>query len=255
MNLIDIDTALARLVEMNAWQGEVYQPDMLAVDNVGAVTDVATEPAVGTVVTGSAVPGSEGSAGGGVTGSEGSTGTTAPEFAPLPTGPVVEPMPPETIPIDSIPVETYPAPEARTVTLVDVQADMWWVWDVDNVLWLLPAYRFIDTDGGWHVVPAVTDEFLIEVEPPVMEVEPAEEPTEPVEEVVPEMDIAMFEGLVGLPIDEFTAQAEALGATVRVTEIDGEPQMATRDYRPNRVNVAVTTTDGVQVVTAIESLG
>jgi hypothetical protein len=229
-DLVDIDTALARLIEMNGWQAYPSGP----------------YPAV--------------DMGSGVAGSEGSAGSSAPGSVPTepPTEPQVEPMPPETLPVDSLsppvdsfPVETYPAPEARTVTLVDVVADVWWAWDVDNVLWLLPAYRFIDTDGGWHVVPAVTDEFLIEVEQPVMQVEPAVEPPE----APAEIDITAFEGFVGLPIDEFTKQAEAMGASVRVTEIDGQSQAVTMDYLVNRVNVAVTTTDGVQHVTALSGLG
>ena len=239
-DLIDIDTALARLVEMNAWQGTSYPTDMLARDNVG-VTDVVTQTEAGTVSAGSAVGGSEGPAGS--------------DPGSLPIEPQVEPVPPETmpvetLPIDSFPVETFPAPEARTVTLVDVEADVWWAWDVDNVLWLLPAYRFIDTDGGWHVVPAVTDEFLIEVEQPVMKAEPPAEPTEPAA-----LDIASLESLVGLPIEEFAKEAEAMGASVRVTEIDGQPQAVTMDYQFDRVNVAVTTTDGVQIVTALSGLG
>ncbi len=68
-------------------------------------------------------------------------------------------------PGDEIPVDEIPAPEPVTVTLVDVQPDVWWAWDADGSVWLLPAYRLIDTDGGWHVVPAVTDEFMIQVEP------------------------------------------------------------------------------------------
>jgi hypothetical protein len=247
-DLIDVDTALARLVEMNAWQA--YPTDMLARDSVVAegdpATDVATQPE-----TGSGVAGNDGSTEPGVAPATTQVDTPTPvEPMPVETSPV-EPMPVETFPVDSFPVETYPAPEARTVTLVDVEADVWWAWDVDNVLWLLPAYRFIDTDGGWHVVPAVTDEFLIEVEQPVMVEEPAEDPTE----MPAEFDVTSFEGLVGLPIDEFTKQAEAIGASVRVTEIDGQPQAMTMDYRFDRINVAVTTTDGVQIVTGLNGLG
>ena len=72
-----------------------------------------------------------------------------------------------------MPVE-IPAPQEVTVTLVDVQPDVWWVWDVDGTVWLLPAYRFIGDDGGWYTVPAVTDEFLVRV--PVDSVPPATEP-------------------------------------------------------------------------------
>lgn len=256
--LIDIDTALARLVEMNSWQGMAYPTDMLAID-AQMMGDVARGSAGGTVDAGSAVAGNEGS-----------SGTTEPGTAPTP--PVVAPMPVDTAPLDSVPVdtpaetvpvetmpvETYPAPEARTVTLVDVEADVWWAWDVNDVLWLLPAYRFIDTEGGWHVVPAVSDEFLIEVEQPVLETEPGVEPSEPVEEVVPDMppevDTATLDEFVGGPLDEFTKQAASIGLEVRVTERDGEALPVTMDYRVDRVNVSVKTSDGIEVVSAITGL-
>lgn len=175
---------------------------------------------------------------------------TAPEPVPAPA-----PMP--------APTEPAPAPEPVTVTLTGVEADVWWVWDVDGAIWLLPAYRFIDTDGGWHVVPAVTDEYLVEQEPPATTAPVETAPVEriPVETIpgdtapgdagpagtVP-ADLA---ALVGLPVDEFTARAEALGFTTRVTTLDGEPQMGTMDLRTDRVNVAVA--DGT--VTAIDSIG
>ena len=73
------------------------------------------------------------------------------------------------IPVDEIPVDPTQVPERVTVTLVDVQPDVWWAWDADGSVWLLPAYRLIDTDGGWHTVAAVTDEFMVQVEPSVVD--------------------------------------------------------------------------------------
>jgi hypothetical protein len=189
--------------------------------------------------------------------------TTTP-VDPMP--PVEEPMPP----VDG----TIPEPEPLVVTLVDVEADVWWTWDEDGSIWLLPAYRFVGDDGGWYTVPAVTDEYLVVVEPqPLPEPVPMPEPM-PVETAptvtpdvpkdqtpdnsVPEdalepplFDIALLEPSIGTSLADFTASAESLGATVRVVEQDGESLPGTMDFLPNRVDVAV---DG-GVVTRIVDVG
>ncbi len=180
---------------------------------------------------------------------------------------VIEPGVIEPGPVDSVPLEEV------TVTLVDVQADVWWTMDVDGSVFLLPAYRFIGDDGGWYTVPAVTDEFLVQVQPdvvplpepmpvesmpvpepmpvesvpgesvpveiPPVETKPETLPTESIPGEQTALDTTVLESAVGTPIAEFTAAAEAIGATVRVTQIDGEPQAVTMDYRFDRVNVAV----------------
>ncbi len=183
-----------------------------------------------------------------------------------------ETMPVEDLPVDSVPPEDFPEPEAVTVTLVDVEADVWWAWDAEGSVWLLPAYRFIDTDGGWHVVPAVTDEFMIQVDPPVVidEPLPAPEPLPATSEPVvgaptPAPDAPPtttadfvttdFDDLVGLPLDEFTKLAEARGAETRVVVRDGEGLDTTDDFNPARVNVDVDTVDGVETVGSISSIG
>jgi hypothetical protein len=195
---------------------------------------------------------------------------------------VIEPGVSEPVPVDTVPLEEV------TVTLVDVQADIWWTMDVDGSVFLLPAYRFIGDDGGWYTVPAVTDDYLVQVEsdviplPEPMPVESVPVETAPVEgmpvesvpveiapvetkpEVLPTesipgeqtaLDTTLLEPAVGTTLAEFTAAAEAIGATVRVTEIDGEPQAVTMDYRFDRVNVAVTGEGDAATVTAILGVG
>ncbi len=138
-------------------------------------------------------------------------------------------------PVSDAPVEPQ-EPEQFTVTLVDVQSDVWWAWDVDGSVWLLPAYRFIGDDGGWYTVPAVTDEFLIQVPVDTIPVEPvpSTEPA-PVPETIPAVsvpgettppgdtvtDVTALEQLVGTSLVEFTKEVEARGLTVRVVEQDG----------------------------------
>ena len=249
--LVDLDTALARLDEQQSWLR--YGPTM-----DGGVA----EPAIDLIAP-------EADAAGGV------LPVDVPEGS-------VEPIDPMPMP------EPIPTGDPVVVTLVDVAADLWWVWDADGAVWLLPAYRFIDSDGGWHVVPAVTDEFMIEVEPTIdpMPVEPAPEPgtTEPTvdepvptepsadpgqqptddstgSDVAPPADPEMFDSslldpFIGLPLAEFERQAEMLGATVRVVERDGESLAITMDLQFNRVNVAVTTDDaGTETVSAIHDVG
>jgi hypothetical protein len=112
-------------------------------------------------------------------------------------------------------------------------------------VWLLPAYTFTDTDGNTFTVPAVTDEFMIVVEPPVVEPQPV--PAEPVDPVVvdpPTTDVvtpdpAGLEAFLGVPLSEFEAAAERFGFATRVARQDGVDLPVTMDYSDSRVNVAV----------------
>jgi hypothetical protein len=240
--LIDLETAIARLNDPSGFYGG-FRPglgmdDIARVDAVGASEPaVAVEPASGGVA--------------------GSTGDAAMPPVSMPP----ETMPPVSVPPVSVPA---PAPEEVTVTLVDVEADVWWAYDIDGSVWLLPAYRFIGDDGGWYTVPAVTDEFLVQVpvedvpmpepmpiEPLPVDTKPEAVPTESFPEDVELFDTTPLQGLVGSSLADFTAEAEALGATVRVTEIDGVPQAVTADSSTTRVNVAV---EG-EIVTGIVSVG
>ena len=233
--LVDLDTAIARLNDptgfyMGGYGGGIAldtavasrEAEIAAVDIAEA--DVAAAP-----------PATEASGGG----STGNTGSV--DVAP----PVSEPVPVE-----------IPAPQEVTVTLVDVQPDVWWVWDVDGSVWLLPAYRFIGDDGGWYTVPAVTDEFLVRV--PVDSVPPATEPAPLPPETVPAdtvADVTPLESSIGKTFAEFEADAEALGLTARIVEQDGVPLPVTMDFNPNRVNVAVTGEGDTAIVTSIVNVG
>ena len=102
-------------------------------------------------------------------------------------------------------------------------------------------------------MPAVTDEYLIVVEPapvalpdPLPPLSPSTVPSDPPTSVpVPgtdlpgTIDVAALEPFVGLTLEEFTAAVEDLGGSVRVVVEDGVDLVVTDDYRTDRVNVAV----------------
>lgn len=209
----------------------------------------------------------------------------ATEVAPAPTADTAAPnsvapdVPTETMaPSDELPVDLpegeidpageIPPSEQVTVTLVDVEADLWWVWDVHGSAWLVPAYRFIGDDDGWYTVPAVTDDFLVQVEPPAPEPLPEPIPVEPdggigdgadplpdpgaLLPLSPEMYAAgapLVADHVGLPLDEFERAVTTDGyGPVRVVGRDGEALDHTDDLVMGRVDVVVATRDDVEYV-------
>ena len=173
-------------------------------------------------------------------------------------GMVVESGGDEALPVDG-------EMETRTVTLVDVVADLWWAWDDDGTMWLLPSYRFIGDDGGWYTVPAVTDEYLVVVPGVVAPGDTDGETavgTDPDEGAPPvtddpggiapgsEIPTELLEA-VGSSLADFETLANDLGMSVRISTLDGEPQALTMDFNPQRVNVSVAD----DVVVGIDSLG
>jgi hypothetical protein len=246
--LIDLDTALARLNDPNGFYMGGYGGGGIALDTGVASREVvpagvdAAAPEIATVP-----PATEPATGGGTDGSTGTVGiaTAPPISAPVPV--------------------SIPAPQQITVALVDVQPDVWWVWDVDDNVWLLPAYRFIGDDGGWYTVPAVTDEFLVQVPVDSVPVDPVPDNTAPATlppvtvppATTPDTvaDVTPLESSVGKTFAEFEADAEALGMTARIVEQDGVSLPVTMDFNPMRVNVAVTGEGDAAIVTSIVNVG
>jgi hypothetical protein len=83
--------------------------------------------------------------------------SVVPETAPPPDATPVETVPGETVPVDTTPVETLPP---LTVTLTGVTPRLQMVWDVDGVVWLVPAYGFTTDDGGLWEVLAIADGYI-----------------------------------------------------------------------------------------------
>jgi hypothetical protein len=173
---------------------------------------------------------------------------------------------------DVMPPESEPATPI-TVTIVDVDESLWSVWDVDGTTWLLPAYDFVDSDGGRHTVPAIPDE-MIEQDtdpidtvpnedtiptddtnvgpPPDTAVVPTTFPEQPMDTTPPVSDPDFPGGLgalIGLPEDEAAQMIAAAGFSERIVSRDGEDFAVTMDYRSDRVNLGIV--DGVVTTATI----
>ena len=67
--------------------------------------------------------------------------------------------------------------------------------------------------------------------------------------------VADVPDVIGKSVEDATATLEAAGLTLRIVRKDGEDLAATADFLVNRVNVAVETKDGTEVVTEVVSTG
>ena len=61
--------------------------------------------------------------------------------------------------------------------------------------------------------------------------------------------------IIGVSVEDATTTLEDAGFTLRVVRRDGEDLPATLDFVENRVNVAVETQDGTEVVIEVVSVG
>ena len=246
--LIGLDEALVRLDEQAYWYGGGVYTDDMATTGGASVSEGRTTPAEPPIVapTEPAPPADE-------TQLPPETQSAPETQLPPETSAVADDEPVEIAPIDTIPVEPMVA------TLVDVKADLWWAFDDDGSVWLLPAYSFTTSDDGIFTVPAVTDEFLVIVEPPVGEPlpmpvpveEPVESPVDPATEPPVSVVEADTSGIEGVGVPEATAVLESRGLSLRVVREDGVDLAVTEDFSSSRVNVAV----DVGIVTGVVSIG
>lgn len=239
--LIGLDEALDRLEEQHSWfGGGVATGDVaLMSDSMGAA-EPSVDPAPTTQGEGETAPTD--------TVSEPPIDTASDVSVTVET--LVESVPVEPLPVESVPVESVPTEVAKEIaTLIDVRADLWWAWDDDGSVWLLPAYTFTDTEDRVFTVPAVTDEFLIIPEPTLVDPMPVEPlPAEPSTDAPEPGDQY---GIVGRSVDEAIKVLDAEGLTLRVVIEDGESLAVTEDFSTSRVNVEVA--EGV--VVAVVSIG
>jgi len=119
---------------------------------------------------------------------------------PLPpdTGAPVEPVPVETITIDTTPI---------VVTLTDPAPSLEMMWADDGTIWLLPGYTFQSTDGGVYSVLAVPDEFIQQAQPDLL----------PPDTVLVDTTVYMTVPLDTVPVDTVPLDA------VEPTPVDTQP--------------------------------
>jgi len=167
----------------------------------------------------------------------------------------------------TIGIAPMPPIEAVEVAVDTVTMGLTMLWDVDGVVWVVPAYEFSNADGITMSIEALPDEYLeqppvettmppetsvsnppaAEPVPPISAPSPVTPPTEP---TAPAGGVAVPQALqqvVGLAEDEAIKVITEYGWTARVVSIDGVGQPVTMDLRMDRLNLDVTN----GIVTAI----
>ena len=157
----------------------------------------------------------------------------------------------EPVPEIGCAVDPMQPPTPRTVLLSGVSRVLVPFYDADQHLWLLPGYRFTDTDGGRWETQALADEvFLLRSEEPAHlpvpggatgSAEPGSPGTGPdAPDAAPGLraEEASRE-IIGLAESAALEQLWSWDLSGRVVARDGEYFAVTNDYRYDRVNITV----------------
>jgi hypothetical protein len=243
--LVDTAAALERLrSQQPQWFGAYGSDEVLS-----ARADGAAKPASDDTESAVAVPALE-------------PGTVEPAQAESGSG-VAVPEPGIVEPAPDVAVEPVPV-EPTVITLTGVERSLMQVWSPDGTVWFLPAYAFLDGNGGRWEVLAVAEEFLVAPEPVVTnstvpattipETVPPETTTvDTVPDTAPPSTVVdtvetttepseaakIVAALVGLSEAEATERATADGMIVRIAGRDGETFPGTADYVETRVNLTI----------------
>ena len=138
------------------------------------------------------------------------------------------------------------------VELVSVSADLWSSWAADGSMWMVPAYRFEGADGGVYTIAAITDEYLVQIDPWAMP-DPGQPVIDPpyIEDPFDGLDLeGVRDALVGLTLSEAEELIYENGWSwiLRAARVDGEDLPVTADYQPNRVNIVTESGEIVEVL-------
>lgn len=134
-----------------------------------------------------------------------------------------------------------------SIVLTGVRRSITLLYDSSSIAWVVPAYEFVDLNGGVWTAMALDDSYLekadVSTEPgnAVTPVDPAPEPLPAVTGggslgTVPTFDTS---SVVGLTENAAVKLIESKGFSARVVSRDAEVLPVTMDYRLERVNISV----------------